>query len=69
MKAVPICQIIRGLRSMSRPMQQEKIAALIKAEKGRTKRKSELEALAFSICFRMVEKAALNARRERRVRH
>lgn len=69
MKSTPICEVMRRIKVLSPRMQQEHVAALIKLEKGQTKRKHELEALAFSICFPMVGKAAKQAKRERRVRH
>lgn len=69
MRQVPICEVIRRIKVLSPRMQQEHVAALIKIEKAHTKRRAELEALAFSICFPLVGKAARQIKRERRAKH
>lgn len=71
MKPTPICEVIRRIRPFSAQKKQKHIAELIEFERqiGRTKRLKELEALAFSICFPQVAKAASEVRRERRARH
>jgi hypothetical protein len=59
MKPAPICEVIRRIRPLAIKRKQAHVAALIvieKREHGRTKRLTELEALAFSICFPQVKK-------------
>lgn len=71
MKPTPICEVMRRIARFSAQKKQAHVAALIliERENGRTKRLSELEALAFSICFPQVQKAAGATPRGRDVRH
>lgn len=67
MKPTPIVEVMRRIRPLAVKRKQAHVAALIKIEletNGRTKRLAELEALAFSICFPQVQKAALSTKRE-----
>jgi hypothetical protein len=67
MKQTSIAEVMRHIQRFPAKHKQAHVAALIKIElrdHGRTKRLAELEALAFSICFPQVKKAARDVKRE-----
>lgn len=66
MRPTPICEVVRNIKPLSAAKKQEHVASLAKIElrdHGRTKRLAELEALAFSICFPQIKRAALDTKR------